>query len=77
MLIDWVTARIGLDLLTRRCTAGRRPLGGLHRSLLPALREVRYECSVWDLVRSDSHQIAMRVTGDLWVQGSPARVVGR
>ena len=76
MLIDWVTARIGLDLLTPEARQAVALWGDRTVRYCPRSGEVRYECSVWDSVRSDSHQIAMRVTGDLWVQGSPARVCG-
>lgn len=37
---------------------------------------VRWETAAWDSIRSDSHQIAVRVLADFWVQGSPARVIG-
>jgi hypothetical protein len=43
----------------------------------PTTGAVSWECSTWDSVRSDSHQICVRVTPDaLMVKGSPARVIG-
>ena len=76
MLIDWVTARIGLDCLSDEARQAVALWGDRMVRYCPRSGEVRYESSAWDSVRSDSHQIAMRVTGDLWVQGSPARVCG-
>lgn len=43
----------------------------------PRTGEQVWETSAWDSIRSDSHQIAFRVTGDaVLIQGSPARVCG-
>ena len=40
--------------------------------------ELRYESACWDSIRSDTHQISVRVGSDaLWMRGSPARVIGR
>lgn len=38
---------------------------------------VVYETVAWDSIRSDSHSITARVTNSsVWIQGSPARVIG-
>lgn len=42
----------------------------------PKTGDIRYESAKWESVRSDSHQIAIKAGSDLWIQGSPARVIG-
>lgn len=43
----------------------------------PRTGEVLWETDVWDSVRSDSHQVSMRVSsGSLMIAGSPSRVMG-
>lgn len=76
MLIDWVTCRVPLLDLSAPVRDALRLLGDRVLCYCPKSGEVRYESSKWDSVRSDSHQIAVRVGSDLWIQGSPARVVG-
>lgn len=39
--------------------------------------EVRWESFAWESVRSDSHQLAVKVgSSEIWIQGSPARAMG-
>ena len=76
-MIDWVTARVSLDLFTDEDRETLRLTSDRIRRFCPLTGETRYETSAWDSIRSDSHSIVCRVTGsDLWVQGSPARVTG-
>lgn len=76
MLIDWVTARVPLDRLSPVALEAALTLGDRMVRYCPKSGVVRYERSAWDSVRSDSHQLSVRATSDLWVQGSPARVIG-
>ena len=76
MLIDWVTMRIPSDRLT---PDARERLSSICDRLIcydPGSGHVHYDIPRWESVRSDSHQIAVRFASDLWVQGSPARVLG-
>lgn len=76
MLIDWVTARVPLERLSPDALATAKGWGDRLVRYCARSGEVRYEQAAWDSVRSDSHQLAFRVGSDLWVQGSPARVLG-
>ncbi len=78
MILDWVTCRLertdcpdwgGWNVLS---TWGERIV-----RYCPKTGKIIWETDAWESVRSDSHQIAVRVCPDvLWVQGSPGRVVG-
>lgn len=76
MLIDWVTARIPLDRLTPEARTAALELGDRVCCYCPKTGLVRYETHRWESVRSDSHQISVRAGTDLWLQGSPARIIG-
>ncbi|TWH76189.1 II/X family phage/plasmid replication protein [Azomonas agilis] len=76
MLLDWITARIPLQHLTPEARECVRLLNDRVCCYCPKTGIVRYESSRWESVRSDSHQIVARAGSDLWVQGSPARVIG-
>ena len=75
MLIDWVTVRIGLEHLTAAQREACAQLGDRICRYCPQTGEVRYEMQSWDSIRSDTHQISIRCTTDLWIQGSPARLM--
>lgn len=77
MLIDWVTARVPLDKLTPVAREAAINLGDRVCCYCPKTGEVRYESFKWESIRSDSHQIAIKAGCDLWVQGSPARIIGK
>ena len=78
MFIDWITCRLersdcpdwwGWRMLS---TWGERIV-----RYCPKTGEVIWETDAWESVRSDSHQIAVRVQSDvIWIQGSPGRVMG-
>lgn len=76
MLLDWITARVPLQHLTPEARECVRLLNDRVCCYCPKTGIVRYESSRWESVRSDSHQIVARAGADLWVQGSPARVIG-
>lgn len=76
MLIDWVTVRVPLDLCSAEVRAAAALLGDRIQRYCPVSGELRYETQAWDSIRSDSHQIQTRATVDLWIQGSPARIMG-
>lgn len=76
MLIDWITARVPLDLLTPHAREVVRSLGDRVCCYCPKTGDVRYESQRWESVRSDSHQITVRSGTDFWMQGSPSRVIG-
>lgn len=76
MLIDWTTARIPLNDLSDSARNAALSLGDRICCYCPKTGEVRYESFKWESIKSDSHQISVKAGTDLWVQGSPARVIG-
>ena len=77
MLIDWITARLSFDFFSVDEIQALR----LHTDRIlrfnPKTGETVWETSAWDSIRSDSHQLAFKIGSDaLWVQGSPARIIG-
>lgn len=76
MLIDWVTARVPLDGLSEQVRQAVALIGDRIVRFCPRTGEQRWETSAWDSIRSDTHQVVVRVGSDLWMQGSPARVCG-
>lgn len=75
MLVDWITARLPLELLEEQDRETLLGLGDRIRRFNPKTGELCWETSAWDSCRSDSHQINFKAGGDaLWIQGSPARV---
>lgn len=76
MLIDWVTVRIPLENCSEAVRKAAQLIGDRIQRFCPVSGEMRYETQAWDSIRSDSHQISMRATTDLWIQGSPARIMG-
>lgn len=76
MLLDWVTARVPLQLLSDEARTAALHLGDRVCCYCPKTGDVKYESAKWESVRSDSHQIAVKAGCDLWMQGSPTRVMG-
>lgn len=76
MLIDWITARIPVADLPPMVQDVCRGWGDRVMRYCPKTGNIAWESAAWESVRSDSHQIAVKVAGDLWMQGSPARVMG-
>lgn len=76
-MIDWITAYVPYDVFDADDLEILRFQSDRILRYCPKTGDMRYETSAWDSVRSDSHQIVCRFTGShLWVQGSPARVIG-
>jgi II/X family phage/plasmid replication protein len=76
-MIDWITAYIPAERFTDEDRETLRLLSDRVIRFCPSTGTVRYETAAWDSVRSDSHSVVCRYSGvHLWVQGSPARVIG-
>lgn len=76
MLLDWVTVRVNLEHCTPEVRHAAAQLGDRICRYCPKTGDIVYETQAWDSIRSDSHQVSIRCTGDLWIQGSPARLMG-
>lgn len=77
MLIDWLTIYLPMENIPRDDWHKLTLLTDRIRRYCPKTGEMRWESAAWESVRSDSHQIVFRVTGDaVFLQGSPARVCG-
>jgi II/X family phage/plasmid replication protein len=76
VLIDWVTARVPLDQLSPEAREAANGVGDRVCRFCPRTGTVRWTTAAWDSIRSDSHQVSVKVGSDLWIQGSPARVIG-
>ena len=75
-MIDWLTAHIPLHFFNDSDIQRLQLIGDRVMRYDPANGDVRYITTAWDSIRSDSHALSYRVGSDLWVQGSPARVIG-
>lgn len=76
MLIDWLTARLDLAHLNEGTARFLMAQADRIARYCPKTGEVQWETAAWDSIRSDSHQIAFRVTGQgVQIMGSPARVI--
>lgn len=77
MLLDWITARVDLELFSDSQRLALRNLGDRIQRFNPKTGEQTWETTAWDSIRSDSHNLSYRAGSDaLWMQGSPARVIG-
>lgn len=83
MFLDWLTLRLTMDHApTWAHWSDARALGDRIVRYNAATGEEVWSTTAWDSIRSDSHQVAARVTihpvlgTAFWIQGSPARVVG-
>jgi II/X family phage/plasmid replication protein len=77
MLLDWLTARIPYEAMNPEIPPMLRALGDRIQRINPVTGQLVWETSAWDSVRSDSHGVVIRPGSDaLWIQGSPARVIG-
>lgn len=78
MMIDWVTIRVPYEKLSDHARAVCLTIGDRITRYCPQTGDERWTSAAWDSIRSDSHQIALKAGGaELWIQGSPARVIGR
>ena len=77
MLLDWVTVTVPWECWGEQYRGIYERFERIQR-YRPDSGEVVWETTAWESVRSDSHQVVCRATGQgLSFQGSPARVVGR
>ncbi len=77
MLIDWLTMRLPAEHIGREQWERLKQLGDRIARYSAETGEVIYESQAWDSIRSDSHQISIRLGSDaFWIQGSPARICG-
>lgn len=77
MLIDWITARLPESFIAPITWGSLSEIGDRVIRLDAQTGDVKYMVQAWDSVRSDSHQVTIRLGSDaLWIQGSPARVMG-
>ena len=72
-MIDWLTLKICLSLLPIHLVDKLRSMTA-RLCKISADGEVDWETYCWDSVRSDTHQVCIRVGSDFYIQGSPARV---
>lgn len=77
MLIDWVTASLDMEKCSEDLRENLMLLGDRVLRYCPRTGVIKWESCAWDSIRSDSHQLAFRVSGSaIHIQGSPARVCG-
>ena len=78
MLYDWLSLRLDSKACPDWGGWWRlRDWGDRILRYCPRTGEHKWEVTAWDSIRSDSHQLAIKAgAGGLWVQGSPARVMG-
>jgi len=77
MLLDWVSLYLPRGSEPAWIRAQWDRWGDRLCRYCPRTGTVRWESAAWDSVRSDSHQIAVQITGDtVRLQGSPARLWG-
>lgn len=76
MLIDWLSLKLPTDTLDTELL--RQWQSTQDRILkIDGSGQVVWEVSAWESVRSDSHQIALQISGThIRIQGSPARIIG-
>lgn len=76
MLIDWISAWIDFESAPHAHIELRSRIDRICR-FSPSTGAVEWDVAAWDSVRSDSHQVMVRVGSDrLYIQGSPARCFG-
>lgn len=75
-MIDWVSCRVPLDKCSPEVREAAKSLSDRVQRVCPRTGEIRYETACWESIRSDTHQIAARASSDLWINGSPARLIG-
>jgi hypothetical protein len=77
MLIDWLSLFVPFDALSPETVSAVVLLGDRLQRYCPQTGEVKLDTPAWQSVRSDSHQLALKVGAHgLYVNGSPARCMG-
>ena len=76
MLIDWLSLKLPTDSLDVELL--RQWQSTQDRIVkIDGNGQIVWEVSAWESVRSDSHQIALQISGThIRIQGSPARIIG-
>lgn len=72
-MLDWLTLRIDISKLPESVIYKLRSLASRLFKINPE-GAIEWESYCWESVRSDTHQVCVRIGSDLWIQGSPARV---
>ena len=72
-MIDWLTLRLDLRFLPRDVIEKLRSKTSTICKISPD-GDIDWKSYCWESVRSDTHQVSVRVGGYLYVQGSPARI---
>lgn len=76
-MIDWLTGRLDLKHLNEGTARFLMQQADRIMRYCPKTGEQKWETAAWESIRSDSHQISIKVSGSgLYVMGSPARVIG-
>lgn len=74
MHLDWITARLPLELLSPEARSKLRSLGSRYIKIRQATGEVEGEYPCWESLRSECHGLSFQVSGHyLSIAGSPAR----
>lgn len=73
-MIDWLTLRIDLCHLPDAFVRHLQSMCSKLFKVNPHTGDIDWETYSWESVRSDTHQVCIRVGSDFWIQGSPARL---
>ena len=77
MLIDWMSLGVPLACFSEQDQDRLHNFGDRICRYTPSTGEVSWQTFAWESVRSDSHQVAVKVgSTSLHVQGSPGRCMG-
>lgn len=75
-MLDWLTLRLDASRLDAAALAAFRATQGRIMHLNPD-GTIKWDIPAHESIRSDSHQITVRLGSDLSIKGSPARVMGK
>ena len=72
-MIDWLTLKLDLKYLPRDVIERlRSQTSTLYK--ISSDGEIDWQTYCWESIKSDTHQVCVRIGGDLHIQGSPARI---
>lgn len=75
-MLDWLTLRVDASILDEAALASFRSSQDRILRLDPG-GAIKWEIPAHESIRSDSHQVTVRLGSDLSIKGSPARVMGK
>lgn len=75
-MLDWLTLRLNASKLDAHVLASFRATQGRIMHLNPD-GTIKWDIPAHESIRSDSHQITVRLGSDLSIKGSPARVMSK